>query len=225
MKLHRFYIPGASQRLAHITDPSILHQWRNVLRFKPGMHVVLFSGDQSESEYVITDMEKSQAIIEFVSRKGSLERPRDITLYPAMVKKDKLEWVIQKCTELGVSAFQPILTGRSEKLGFNRDRLERILIEATEQSGWGSVPELRDPLPLDRAILEAQVPLVVLDMNGEKSLPSRKPLGLLIGPEGGWSDDEQTLFAGRSIPVVSLGLSTLRAETACITASSLALLS
>jgi 16S rRNA (uracil1498-N3)-methyltransferase len=162
----------------------------------------------------------------------------------ALIKKDNFEWVLEKCTELGVSRFVPIMAERSEKKNIDIERAKRIIKEACEQCGRGDLPELLEIKNLDEILSEEN--LITFDGDGEK-LQSRKfsevlgfpdvaydatsgqtirklpALSLLIGPEGGWSDRELAKFKEKNMPIYSLGNLTLRAETAAIVAAALLL--
>jgi 16S rRNA (uracil1498-N3)-methyltransferase len=144
-----------------------------------------------------------------------------------LLKKDKNDWVLQKCTELGISNFVPILAERSEKTGFNVERAEKIVIEAAEQCGRSDIPHVREPLTLAEAIHEYKdkITLLMCDEQAETAMPSSdKPVGILIGPEGGWDQTELDLFKEQGLGSLHLGHLTLRAETAAVAASTRILL-
>ncbi|HUP26055.1 MAG TPA: RsmE family RNA methyltransferase, partial [Candidatus Limnocylindrales bacterium] len=136
-------------------------------------------------------------------------------------KKDKNDWVLQKCTELGVSHFIPLLADRSEKTGFNSERASKIVIEAAEQCGRGDIPAIREPMTVQTALTDYgdKTHLYICEQDGADSLEmGQESAGVLIGPEGGWSDSEKQLFQQSGINHLNLHDFTLRAETACITA-------
>jgi 16S rRNA (uracil1498-N3)-methyltransferase len=141
----------------------------------------------------------------------------------ALLKKDKNDWVLQKCTELGVSHFVPVLAERSEKTGFNLERAQKIVIEAAEQCGRSDIPKIRELVLLPAAVHQyaQKVPLFMCEQEslGKKKQPNYADVGVLIGPEGGWSDTEKQLFLSAELPRLSLGDFTLRAETAAVAAS------
>ena len=223
MKLHRFYV-GADVELTHKTwlhDERLLHQWRRVLRFEPGREVVLFDGQGTDRLYKITKLEKDEAGLELVTELEPKRPKRELYLLWSLLKKDKNDWVLQKCTELGVSHFVPLLADRSEKTGFDVERAERIVIEAAEQCGRSDVPAIREPIGVEAAVeqLGEKVTLYICEQGTEDhSTAGTESIGLLIGPEGGWSDDEKQLFADGRIQHIALHDFTLRAETACVTA-------
>jgi 16S rRNA (uracil1498-N3)-methyltransferase len=138
-----------------------------------------------------------------------------------LLKKDKNDWVLQKCTELGVSNFIPLLADRSEKTGFNLERAEKIVIEAAEQCGRSDIPTVREPILVETAIAELKytVQLYICEQDGPDIVETTEgSLGVLIGPEGGWTDREKSLFTDNGLKHLNLHDFTLRAETAAVTA-------
>lgn len=229
MRHHRFYVSPQIE-LKHdfwLHDQRLIHQWQRVLRFRPGQEVVLFDGVQTERLYEIQALDEREAHL--VLRTDFVRQVPATKLYLlwSLLKKDKNDWVLQKATELGVSHFWPILADRSEKTGFNAERAEKILIEAAEQCGRGDIPTVREPMHLPRALDELDgIPVFVCEQGGQRpDLINLEKLGLLIGPEGGWSDSERQLFVDKDVSHISLGEFTLRAETAAVVAAAQLILS
>lgn len=223
MKLHRFYVGDRDAR-AHtlsIDDAALVSQWTRVLRFAPGHQIALFDAAGKESLYEVTHCAKRAVDLTRVAERPSRHPDHEVTLLFALLKKDKVEWVIQKGVELGVTRFAPIISARTEKTGFNLPRARMIAIEAAEQCGRSDIPEICDPLPLDAAIVthRPNMELVVAEETADRMLHvSKRPIGILVGPEGGWSDEEKDLFRQAEIETVAIAPFTLRAETACIAA-------
>lgn len=225
MRLHRFYVEP-STKLEHyveLTDERLLNQWQRVLRFRPGQEVILFDGQATERLYVISDMGKGKASLELVTELDRTVPNKDMYLFWSLLKKDKNDWVLQKATELGVSHFIPVLAERSEKTGFNVERAKKIVTEAAEQCGRSDIPEVSEPLLLQTALNDysKQIPLLVceqFDLTKQKQ-SNFAEAGVLIGPEGGWSDAEKQLFMTQEVGKLQLGQFTLRAETACVVAA------
>lgn len=215
-----------------LSNPELLHQMSKVFRFTLGDKVILFDGTGGEKVCEISLLTKKEA--EFVvkeNREGLASPAQKITMYLSLIKKDNFEWVLQKGTELGVARFVPVISERSEKKDINMERARKIVVEATEQSGWTSVPEIVEPISLLLLIEKFNVSLqniVAFHTEGmafKKSLVAdKKAIDVLIGPEGGFSDKEITLFKSKNIPIYSLGKQTLRAETAGVAIASLFLL-
>ncbi|HSX27407.1 MAG TPA: RsmE family RNA methyltransferase [Patescibacteria group bacterium] len=225
MKIHRFYIKPDTE-LKHdiwIHDIALLNQWQKVLRFRSGQELVLFDGAEHDRLYRIEEFNANEAHLKYVTDFERKLPPKDIYLLWSLLKKDKNDWVLQKCTELGVSHFLPLLADRSEKTGFNLERAKKIIIEAAEQCGRSDIPNVREPVNVASALQELQykLPLFVCEQD-EKESTTETPdkIGVLIGPEGGWSDAERELFRENNLKYISLHDFTLRAETACVAAIS-----
>lgn len=231
MRLHRFYI---SQKIEHtktiIKDEKIIHQWRDVFRYNVGTEVIIFDGSGNEYDAVIEKMNNREAEVRLVSeRKGILPGKdpstgsgQEITLYQSLIKKDKMEWVVEKATELGVSKIVPIISERSEKKGFNIERAKKIAIEASEQCGRADVPVVESIMGLEECIMVKEGEKIIFDSSGN-SFPypiihNTHPISLFVGPEGGWSEKELEMFKNVNAKIFSLGKLTLRAETAAIVA-------
>lgn len=223
MRLHRFYIDPRATELRHqfwLHDGRLLHQWRNVLRMNAGQEVILFDGQETERLYRISELNEREAHLELVTDYVRKLPKREIYLGFALLKKDKNDWVLQKGTELGVRHFVPLLAERSEKTGFNLERAEKILIEAAEQCGRSDIPTVREPLHIGKLLDDLQgTPAYVGEAGGQDPATlQEKSLAMLIGPEGGWSDAERSLFEERGLKHIALGDFTLRSETAAIAA-------
>jgi len=204
-----------------VTDPELVSQWRNVLRLKTGDHLILSDGQGREAEAVITDMTKSEVFITLDKVVSPHREPTKMaTLYAAILKRENFETVVQKATELGIFRIVPLLTERTVKTGFNRERLEKIIREAAEQSGRTRIPELAEPLPFPEALAEADpATSLVLDLDGVEVGPELSATQAFIGPEGGFSDAEIALAREEGFPIGLLGKLTMRGETAAIVAS------
>jgi 16S rRNA (uracil1498-N3)-methyltransferase len=147
---------------------------------------------------------------------------KHIYLFWGLLKRDNNEHILQKCTEIGISNFIPLLTERTIKREFNIERARKIVIEASEQCGRSNIPIVREPIHLEKALdeyVDKLYFLVCQEGNESKTKLDFKKYGLLIGPEGGWSDNEKKIFSDRKIPIMNLGDLTLRAETAAVVAS------
>lgn len=225
MRLHRFYIDTGKIELKHdfwLHDQDILNQWRRVLRFHDGQQVVLFDGQTEDRLYKIAELTEREAHLKLVTELKRQTPKKELYLFWSLLKKDKNDWVLQKCTELGVSHFVPILADRSEKTGFNIERAKKIIIEAAEQCGRSDIPNVREPVHVQTVLDEfsGRVALYVCEQGEEGELQVSDPVGILIGPEGGWSDEEKQLFRDVELRHVNLHDFTLRAETACVAAAS-----
>jgi 16S rRNA (uracil1498-N3)-methyltransferase len=227
-RTHRFYV-GRDFELKHdfwLHDERLINQWNRVLRYQAGQNVLLFDGIETDRLYKIVEIKPDEAHLELVTDYERRVPHKDVYLLWSLLKKDTNDWVLQKATELGVSHFVPILSERCEKTGFDPERAEKIVIEAAEQCGRSDIPTIRESMLLKTAIehLGEKVPLMICEQGGEiPAAAGQSPCGILIGPEGGWSDGEMRLFEQLNIPHLGLGNFTLRAETAAVTAAGILL--
>lgn len=227
MRVHRFYIDPEEYELKHsfwVQSKELRNQWLKVFRYREGDEVVLFDGITTDRLFKITRIEPDAVQLEMVTEFERKLPAKHVYLLWSLLKKDKNEWVIQKCTELGVSNFVPIVAERSEKTGFNLERAQKIAIEAAEQCGRSDIPHIREPLSLQEAISEYKdkVTLLICDEMVKSKLEdpsSNLATGILIGPEGGWTDNELVLFEQENLGSLHLGNLTLRAETAAVAAT------
>jgi len=157
----------------------------------------------------------------------------DVTLLLSVFKFDRMEWAIEKCTELGASRIVPVIARRTEShlaasAAKRVDRWRRIAREASEQSRRDSAPEVSDPVQLKDALsIGGNVRVLLAETEDKLSLQDALPKGvagvvLAIGPEGGWTDPELQLFRQAGWTFASLGSRILRAETAAIAAMAIA---
>ena len=229
MKLHRFYLPNTD--LTHefwMDDERLFHQWSKVLRSEVGRELVLFNDKREERLYRIERYGDNAVKLVLVTEREPQVPKRELYLCFALLKKDKNEWVLQKATELGVRHFIPLLTERTEKTGFDVERAEKIVIEASEQCGRTDIPRVREPLTVETLLkeLKGKAELFVAEQGSPSEISNIKyqisqPLAVLIGPEGGWSDGEKQLFQYHQLKHLGLSDFTLRAETAAIAAATL----
>jgi len=160
----------------------------------------------------------------------------DLTVFISIFKFDRMEWAIEKITELGVARIVPVVARRTEHhlaaAAVKRvERWRRIAAQASEQARRNVVPEIADSIPLESAILSsAPIKIVLSELEQENTLRAAVPDGaassaiaLAFGPEGGWSEDELALFHKHEWTSASLGDTILRAETAVIAAVAIVL--
>lgn len=227
MRLHRFYVEKELSVGAEIMidETSQLHQWLSVFRCSTGDKVILFNGSGNEYEAEFVELHKKKALLAIGSESTAIMPKHELHLCLALIKKDLFELVVEKCTELGISSITPIITERTQNKNINRDRLRKIAIEASEQSGRGDVPRINESVSLMKALDAASgYTIYVADVNHkgvqEKiKKSSNYPQALFIGPEGGWGEKDLTLFAQYTLNTLNLGETTLRAETAAIVGS------
>jgi 16S rRNA (uracil1498-N3)-methyltransferase len=210
-------------------DRAQAHSLRSVLRLGTGAAVALFNATNGEWLCRISEIGKGASLaVERQLREPEREAEPDLWLIFAPIKRTRLDWLVEKATELGVAALFPVWTARTQVERVNLDRLRALAVEATEQSERLSVPELRVPERLDRllAVWPGERRLVVCDESGAGEpigdaaarLPPG-PVALLVGPEGGFDETELDAFGKLSfVTRVGLGPRVLRAETATLAA-------
>ena len=231
MRIHRFYIgtPILDKKI-EISDRELIHQWKSVFRYNVGSQVILFDGNGKDFLCIITLLSNSSTSVEVVEELDGGEKPkRDVTLCMALIKKDNFELIAEKATELGVTRIIPILCERSEKKNLNMERIRKIVIEASEQSGRGTVPEIREIRELGELLQEGNLPnkKLLMHLDGQHIndvIDNEEEIAIFIGPEGGWSENELMVFKTFGVDNISLGSQVLRAETAAIATLSLLLL-
>lgn len=215
------------------------HQIRDVLRLSVGDNIIIL--DNTGLEYLVrlSAVERDSVVGDVIEKRPATAEPRThITLYQSMPAREKFEYILQKCTEVGVCEFVPVISQRSVvrgSAGQNRTaRWRRIITEAAEQSGRGRLPELRDAVEFDKAVHTiAGFERSIIAAVGAKGAGLREVLhcgqvapvriALFVGPEGGFTDDEVCLACEKGAVAINLGNRTLRTETAAVVASALIL--
>ena len=212
--------------------PEQANYLRNVLRLKPGDRILVFNGRYGEWLAELAEAGKRAVCL----RVGSQIRPQeggpDIDYLFAPLKRARLDYLVQKATEMGVARLRPILTHRTIAERVNMERMRANVIEAAEQCGIISVAEVVEPVALERFIDARDVArlLVFCDEASEVEAPVQALLAaqagagidVLIGPEGGFAAEERELLLRQpSILRLSLGPRILRADTAAVAALAL----
>ena len=207
--------------------PGPAHKLRAVLRAHVGDDVVLFNGRDGEWRGRLTNLGKSKASAECLEQTRSQAPEPGPWLAFAPLKKDRLDTVIEKAVELGVERLIPVITARTENRRLKMERLHQQIIDAAEQCERLSLPELNEPIALDQLSKtweEGRALLIAAERRTVQPLADcltqlQPPLGLLVGPEGGFETRELDWVLNLPISIpVSLGPRILRAETAAIAA-------
>lgn len=204
------------------------HYLARVMRARAGDAIILFNGRDGEWLAEIQNLDRKSAQAQATKQLRPQTAEPDIWLAFAPPKGPRLETVIEKATELGVSQFQPVLTERTVPTRINLERWQRCLTEAAEQCERLSLPEVRDALSFDSFLIQwpQERRLFYLDETG-RGAPIREALlqnadsqhGFLIGPEGGFAKSELDALARLPFAcAVGMGPRILRADTAAIAA-------
>ena len=230
---HRFAVSPEAVRGGQVRFPAaVARQMRRVLRLSTGDLVTAFDGRGSEYTVALISLRDEGALGEIRAEAAVASEPKlRITLCQALLPREKFELVLQKATEVGVSAFVPLETERSlvKAAAIDAGRLQRwrrIVEEAAEQSGRTGLPELAEPSPLSRAFGALEGEPALLAWERETSLSVRQALvslerrladgrlTLFVGPEGGFTASEAMAARAAGAVTISLGPRILRSETA-----------
>jgi 16S rRNA (uracil1498-N3)-methyltransferase len=227
----RLYTDGPLTAGASVAlDEAQTHYLRNVLRLAPGARIALFNGRDGEWWAEIVSLGKQGGTAQLTERRRLPRAEPDLWLLFAPLKRARIDYLVEKATELGVSELRPVMTERTMVERVNLDRLRAHSREAAEQTERLTLPVLREPQALNRALADwpAGRRLLLCDETGagpaiadRLSRERPGPWAVLIGPEGGFSDSE--LDGLRKLPFVcpvGLGPRVLRADTAAISALS-----
>lgn len=222
----RFFVENELSVGTHFVLPDdVYHHWCKVLRATMGDVATLFNGQGGEYTAKLTDITKQSATV-FIDKFNPINRtpPYKITLIQAISKGERMDYTIQKAVELGVSAIQLIITERSERLRYERDykklhHWQKIAISACEQCGMNLVPKILPPIVLSEFLPTCHDELKIvmsLPHDDHAFYPSMLPatISLLVGAEGGLSDDEIALCHHHGFVSWAIGERILRTETA-----------
>lgn len=227
----RFFCPEPLPPEGDFALPEpVVHHAVRVLRMQAGEHIVLFDGRGGEVEAVLEGQGKRWSARLVERRAVECESPLQIVLVQALASADKMDWVVQKAVELGVAAVLPVRASRSV-LKLAGERADKrvahwrdVAVSACEQSGRNRVPKVAGIVDLRAYLAQPRdgVQRLVLDpVGGQRLAELGRPQGachLLIGPEGGWSDDELAACRAAGCGGVTLGPRVLRTETAGLAA-------
>jgi len=204
---------------------------RNVLRLKGGDPILVFNGRDGEWRAELAEAGKRAAVLRVSAQVRGQEGGPDIDYLFAPLKRARLDYLVQKATEMGVARLKPVLTRRTTPERVNMQRMRANVVEAAEQCGILRIPELHAPAKLERVVADWDLgrPLLFCDEGSELGDPVAAlaklrpgPLALLVGPEGGFDETERDLLLSRPfVTRLSLGPRILRADTAAVAALAL----
>lgn len=226
-KLQRLFVKSPLSTGAPLTlSADQAHYLGNVLRLKPGDHVLLFNGEDGEwcAKLTALGKKKAEAAVEHQTRPQ--EHGQDLHYHFAPLKRARLDYMAQKATEMGASVLQPVITRRTVAERVNTGRLQANAVEAAEQCGILAVPEVRKPKTLSKLLegWDEERLLIFADEAAAAASPvealaaqAKRPLAVLIGPEGGFEPEERALLLQQTyVSPLSLGPRVMRADTAAV---------
>ena len=204
------------------------HYVANVMRLKRGSNINFFNKDGEWISEIIF-LEKDRIEVKFLNKVKEPLKLSNIELAICLVKKNPMENILQKATELGVHKITPIVSDRTEVKELNYDRANKIIIEATEQSNQFIPPVISDTIKLPDFLknIDGSTKLLFADINSKHSIKTEdvkdsKSLCILIGPEGDFSHSERESIHGNlTVKPFTLSRNILRTDTAVISAISL----
>ncbi len=227
----RLYVDASLEQGAQIAlNPAQSHYLGTVLRLKLGSRVLVFNGRDGEWAASLAIARRAAAL--FIDAKTRPQSsPADLHYLFAPLKAARLDYMVQKAVEMGVSRLQPVLTHHSQVTRVNTGRMRANAIEAAEQCGILSLPDVGELIAFTRLLAEwdSARRLVFCDEGAETADPiaalagiPRSPVAVLIGPEGGFAEDERaSLLKLPNVLRLSLGPRILRADTAAVAALAL----
>ncbi len=234
MRLHRFYVSQPLGEEVVIEGSSIIKQWLKVFRYKQGDFVILFNGDGYDYTYTLIASTPSLCTLSLSEKNIVARSSHKSFLFLSVIKKDLFELVVEKATESGVTDIVPLITEHTEKKNLNIERLKTIIKEASEQCGRNDLPVLHNQLTFSNSfsflvsnnispentyittLFGKPLREVLTTRISSQESTTTSPLAFFVGPEGGWSEDEEEVIKDKHVAAVSLGKTVLRAETAGI---------
>jgi 16S rRNA (uracil1498-N3)-methyltransferase len=221
-----FFKESLSLNLTAKLDKSQSHYVTKVMRIKIGEIFSLFN---SSGEWEAKILTLSKSIVEFNITKQlrQKESTKEMWLAFSPIKSNYFNFMIQKATELGVTKFIPIIFDRTIVRKINKERLEKVIIEAAEQSNRINVPSIEEPQSLQDFLNNKKIDLIFTDLNSKnKKIDLEKltsnPTCVIIGPEGDFSEEErEQILAFKGVQPIKINENILRSETAVISALSI----
>ena len=228
MNIRLYYPSSIVENTTALLSKDHTHYIMNVMRLKRGSKINFFN-KTGEWKSEIIFLEKDRVEVKFLKQVKSANNQSKIELAVCLVKKNPMETILQKATELGVSKIIPIISERTEVKELNQDRAKKITIEATEQSNQLVPPEITEVIKLNDFLkkLDESTKLLFADVNSQdnlkiEDLQGSKSLCVLIGPEGDFSPLEREAIRGSlNVKPFTVSRNILRSDTAVISAISL----
>ena len=226
----RLYVDAPLTQRGEVSlDRDQANYLRNVLRLGAGDAVLVFNGADGEWQAHLAGSGKRSATLIVGTQQRAQTRAGDLHFLFAPLKHARLDYLVQKAVEMGASRLQPVMTRHTQVARVNLDRMRANAIEAAEQCGILRVPEIAEPVAFERVAAAADRLLIFCDEDAEVRDPvaalsaarrgPHQPLAVLIGPEGGFAEEERAALLRRPMVIrIALGPRILRADTAAIAA-------
>ena len=228
-KIRLFVDQPLGQGQAVALGPDQAHYLFSVMRLQPGAGVLLFNGRDGEWLALVEQAAKRGGILRCDAQTATLRPAPDLWLLFAPIKKARTDFIVEKATEMGAARILPVQTRHTNSERIRQDRLQAHAVEAAEQCGGTTVPEVVELQPLDRVLANWPADRRILWADeaiagAHETLAGqpRGPWAILIGPEGGFAEEERRrLRAMEQVVPVALGPRILRADTAAVAALTL----
>ena len=221
-----YFSKSLSNNLTGTLDKSQSHYLNKVMRVKENEAFSLFN-NSGEWEAKILNISKGVVEFNITKQLRQKENPKELWLAFSPIKSNYFNFMIQKATELGVTKFIPVIFDRTIVRKINKERLEKVIIEASEQSNRINVPDIEDPKSLDDFLNNNKVDLIFTDLNSKNTRidlkkVTDKPTCVIIGPEGDFSEEERAeILKFSGVQPLKINENILRSETAVISAISI----
>ena len=221
-----FFKESLSLNLVSKLDKSQSHYISKVMRIKENEIFSLFNSS-GEWEAKILNITKSIVEFEITNQIRQKENQRELWLAFSPIKSNYFNFMIQKATELGITKFVPIIFERTVVRKLNKERLEKVIIEATEQSNRINIPTLEDVTNLEDFLKSSEMNLIFTDLNSDNKKVdleklTNKPVCIVVGPEGDFSENERgKILSFKDVQAIKINENILRSETAVISAISI----
>lgn len=215
----RFHVSDLDSETVRLSSEEA-HHLIDVLRLREGAGVSVFDGKGNAARAQVHRIAGREVEVRILGPEPSRESPLALTLAVAPPKGDRMSFLIEKLTELGVARLVPLETERGRGRG-NLERWRRIALESCKQSGRSRAPAIESPRSVASVVEEPG--LLLAAHPGAPPMVVNAPGNViaLVGPEGGWSESELSLFTSRGVTLFGLGPRTLRTETAAVAAAAL----
>lgn len=235
--LRRFFVDTAPGGGEVTLTGDLAHRLVRVLRYRPGDQFILATGAPMEHVVRVEAATPRSITLNIVGERPAPTEPSvDVTLYQSLIRANRFDFAIEKCTEIGVARFVPVINERTqvqEEAGSSRaERWRRIIVEAAEQCGRGRLPDIGQPVAFAEALASAPG-LKVVPWEDERTTrladhlrsvsPGPRSVSVFIGPEGGYTEAEIEAARAAGAVLVTLGRRVLRSETAAAVACGIVL--